>query len=140
VSFLKDQGLYENTIVVFTSDHGDCLGMHGEVTKNNIYEESMRIPFIVSYPKLLKPRIDDKTLISLSDFMPTMLGLVGLDIPKTVESNDLSNAVIRGKGNVEGQVYLKYNNDTGGDRSKQSKGLRDERYSYVLFFAGGEVT
>lgn len=35
---------------------------------------------------------------------------------------------------------MKYNNDTGGDRSKQSKGLRDERYSYVLFFAGGEVT
>lgn len=140
VSFLKEKGLYENTIVVFISDHGDCLGMHGEVTKNNIYEESMRIPFIVSYPKLLKPRVDDKTLISMSDFMPTMLGLVGLDIPDTVESNDLSRAVISGKGNVDGQVYLKYNNDTGGDRSKQSKGLRDERYSYVLFLAGGEVT
>ncbi|MGL4779565.1 MAG: sulfatase family protein [Bacteroidales bacterium] len=142
VSYLKQENLFDNTIFVFTSDHGDCLGMHNQVTKNNIYDESMCIPFIITYPDKIKPRIDHKTLISLSDFMPTILSLMDLEefIPETVESNNLKQAIINGKGNVIGQPYFRYNNDNGENQLITSKGLRDSRYTYELNFNGTEIT
>ena len=51
---LKQQGLEEDTIVVFTSDHGNCLGIHNQIAKNNRYEESMRVPFLIRYPECVQ--------------------------------------------------------------------------------------
>lgn len=74
---LEQQGILENTIVVFTSDHGEMLGSHGKKGKNVMETESIAIPFIVHYPVHLKPGITT-SLFGVTDVLPTVLGLAGL--------------------------------------------------------------
>lgn len=87
INYLHQSGLDDNTIVVFTSDHGNCLGKHNESTKNNMYEASMRVPLIIYWKNHIQPRLDSTLLISMPDLYPTLLDLMGLRnrIPNTVE-------------------------------------------------------
>jgi len=137
IDYLKAKGQFDNTIIVFTSDHGNCLGIHEELSKNNLYEESMRVPLIISYPGRIKPSVNNELLISFEDLYPTLLSLMGYkkDIPATVETRDLSEQ-LTGKGKMpEYQPYMKYdfNNLTSGYR-----GVRTIRYTYVVRFVKGE--
>lgn len=83
---LKIMELLDNTIVIFSSDHGEMLGSHGLEGKNVIEMEAMAIPFIVHWPKGLKANIND-ALLSAPDVLPTIMGLAGFEtkIPKEVE-------------------------------------------------------
>lgn len=87
-AYLKANGLEDNTIVIYTSDHGDLLYSHGygwpQMTKLEIYDEAARVPFIIKYPnsyagkKIANP-------YNLTDIMPTLLEMAGLQIPQAVE-------------------------------------------------------
>jgi arylsulfatase A-like enzyme len=81
---LREEGILENTIILFTADHGDMLGQHGLWAKRLFYEGSSNVPFILVPPKdderVPEDSIDDR-LVSLSDVMPTLLDLAGLDVP-----------------------------------------------------------
>jgi arylsulfatase A-like enzyme len=105
---LKDLKLDENTIVVITADHGNCLGKHSEISKNNIYEESIRIPFIVYWKGRIKPRIDNEFLGNIPDVYPTLLDLMGLKnkIPKEVDGKSYAQYYINGKGEKPAEQYL----------------------------------
>ena len=83
---LDEAGLREDTIVVFTSDHGNCLGIHDEISKGNHYEESLRIPFLIRWPDKIPERRDD-LLLSSPDIYPTLMDLMGYgnEIPRDVE-------------------------------------------------------
>ena len=105
---LEDLDLKENTIVLFFSDHGNCLGIHDMISKNNHYEESMRIPFIIRWPGKIDPEKND-LLISVPDFYPTLLGLVNLHemIPTSIQGDDYSTQIMDGIGNKpESQFYI----------------------------------
>jgi len=128
---LRDEGLERDTIVVFTSDHGNCLGIHNEISKNNPYEESMRVPLIIRWPGKIKPRRDD-LLISSPDLYPTLLDLMGFaaDIPRQVEGTSFASYIITGEGDrPASQLYLKpsYAAPAGGLR-----GVRTLRYKLVV--------
>lgn len=99
---LKENDLEENTIVVFTSDHGEMMGSHGIMAKHVWYEESIGVPFCVRWPKNLQAQTSE-TLLNTVDIMPTLLGLADLEIPTTVEGRDLSN-VIKGENKDEPEV------------------------------------
>ena len=97
---IDELGLGENTIVVFTSDHGDMMGAQGLKNKNTFYDEAARIPFLVRRPGNARAgRVSDACL-STVDVMPTMLSLLGLPIPESVEGMDLSHCV-RGEAGPE---------------------------------------
>ena len=142
---LTKNGLLENTIVVFVSDHGDCMGMHENIGKNIFYEEAMRIPFMVSWKGHLIPRMDNDLLISLEDFCPSILSLMGLKekIPATVQTRDLSEQ-IRGsrKKMPREQLYMLYSevNKKGKHLTTGARGLRDARYTYAVRFKNGVIT
>ena len=111
VKAIDDAGLGEDTIIVFTSDHGDCLGIHEKQTKNNRFEESMRIPFLVRWKGKIKPRRDD-LLLSTPDIYPTLLDLMGFGeaIPKQVEGVSLAAVFLTGKGErPASQLYMRAN-------------------------------
>jgi len=130
VDCLGEEGLKENTIVLFISDHGNCLGIHDQVTKNNPYEESMRIPFLLRYPGKIKPRRDDM-LMSIPDIYPSLLELMGFknQIPKDVEGISYAKS-LRGMSDKDADfqtyVFVDYDNYKLGKR-----GLRTKRYTYI---------
>ncbi len=128
---LQDAGLDDNTIVVFTSDHGDCMGIHNEITKNNPYEESMRVPLLIRFPGKIKPHTDD-ILLSTTDIYPTLLGLMGYAsaIPKTVDGENLAGYLTTGKGSKPGSQW--YMRISDANASLGLRGVRTERYTFVI--------
>ncbi len=82
MDLLERKGMKDNTIVIFTSDHGDMLFEHGKADKGRPYESSAGIPFIVRWPKKISPKVIE-TPYSSVDLYPTLLGLIGVDDPPT---------------------------------------------------------
>jgi arylsulfatase A-like enzyme len=86
---LDQLGLTENTVVVFTSDHGHFFGQHGLIRKGPFhYEDMIRVPFIASYPGTIPGGASSDALQSLVDLTPTFLSFAGADIPRTMTSVD----------------------------------------------------
>lgn len=145
VDALKRNGQYENTIVVFVSDHGDSMGMHKNIGKNIFYEEAMRIPFLIAYGHHWQPRVDDELLISLEDFCPSILSLMELThrIPWTVQTRDLSNQIKGSRSDMpEYQLYMKYGavGTNGKNPLTGARGLRNGQYTYAIYFKDGKIT
>jgi len=138
---IDEMGPADDTIVVFTSDHGDMLGCQGLWKKQWPYDESILVPLLVRAPGRMGPGArTDPTPINAPDLMPTVLGLAGAEIPKTVEGVDFSGRV-RGEADThDGGALLscyrpfhqvKYTPDFQGFR-----GLRTERYTYARTQSG----
>jgi arylsulfatase A-like enzyme len=128
---LDEAGLDEDTIVVFTSDHGNCLGSHEEVSKNNPYEESMRVPFIIRWTGTIEPRMDD-LLLSTPDIYPTLLELMGLegDVPEEVEGSSRASLLLTGDGNrPTSQLYIWV---PYGKPSLGRRGVRTHRHTLSM--------
>ena len=95
---LKEEGLLDNTIVVYTSDHGDFVGRHGMIEKcaigHNCYEETLRVPLIVSQPERIQQGqvIDD--LVEMFDLYPTLLELTGIKPPSTIHGIDAASLAV----------------------------------------------
>lgn len=133
---LSERRIAENTIFVFTSDHGDMLHSHGRQKKQQPWEESIRVPFLLRYPAALGPggRTIDMP-INTPDIMPTLLGLCGIDVPGSVEGTDFS-AVVKGRAPVPDNAALiscpspfgQWSRKIGG---REYRGVRTERYTYV---------
>jgi arylsulfatase A-like enzyme len=136
VGTLKELGLENDTILVFTSDHGDMLYSHSKQKKQKPWDESICVPFLLRYPAALGKR--GKTLdmpINAPDIMPTLLGLSGIEIPRTVEGTDFSD-VLRGTEKPKDNAALiscpspfgQWRRANGG---REYRGIRTRRYTYV---------
>ena len=102
VDLLKKKGLYEDTMIVFTADHGDYLGQHHMLLKcNHMYDSLQKIPLLIKYPGR-KGAVDDRLCENI-DIMPTVLDAVGLDIPATVQGRSLLGENRRSYVFAEGQ-------------------------------------
>ena len=118
---LKEEGLEDNTIVVYTSDHGDMMGSHGSFGKSVWYAESVGIPFIIRWPGRVKTGRSDLLLNSV-DVIPSLLGLMDIKVPGTVEGSDYSDAFM-GKNSAQPKSALL---QLGNWRA-----LRTSRYTFV---------
>ncbi len=131
---IVNAGIENNTIFVFTSDHGDMLGSHGQTKKQKPWEESIAVPFILKYPEKLKAGELEK-VFSFPDIMPTLLSLCEIEIPKTVEGIDFSKQLL-GQENIdiEGAFitcpvpFHQWSYKNGG---REYRGIRTERYTYA---------
>lgn len=143
LAYLKEAGLEENTIVVLSADHGDLMGSHGMMAKHVWHEESVGIPFIIRWPEKIEEGRDKATMINSVDVMPTLLGLMGLSIPDTVEGADLSFSMTGEKGEAPEVAFLAgypgrdvfleaFKNANQDPRSKGWRAARTTRYTYVI--------
>lgn len=137
---LEQTGLARNTILVFTSDHGEMLGSHGcpPYRKQVPYDESVRVPLLIRYPAAHGNRSRwVPTPISTVDLMPTLLGLAGLPCPQTVQGEDLSD-FIRGGPTRSDRAVLIMNVSPFADNfpGKEYRGIRTIRYTYVRDLSG----
>lgn len=94
IGYLKTAGLYDETVIVLSADHGDCMGAHGLMGKNVWYEESIRIPFYIRSPQV-RPGTS-KALFASQDHMPTLLELLGCPVPESVQGKSFAG-IIRGE-------------------------------------------
>lgn len=90
---LEKRGVLDNTVIIFTSDHGDCLNDHGHIQKWTMYEPSVRVPAIIWGPSRVKADQQVDGLTSLMDLGPTVLELAGLEPPKWMEAQSLVPAL-----------------------------------------------
>ncbi len=137
---LKQTGLETNTMVVFTSDHGEMLGAHGcpPTMKQVAWNESAHVPFLLRYPALRQAqgRVI-ATPLTTPDILPTLLGLAGVAIPKSVEGEDLS-ALVRNAGPAEDRAALYMGVAPFGQSEflREYRAIRTSRYTYVRGLEG----
>ncbi len=103
---LKSSGLEENTIIVFTSDHGDMNGAHGLTLKNVMFEECQRIPFLFAGKGIKSNVVDKSTLVCNGlDFLPTICDLAGIERPKGISGISL-RPYLTGNGRKTDRQYI----------------------------------
>ncbi|MBL8994034.1 MAG: sulfatase, partial [Spirochaetia bacterium] len=105
---LEAEGLVENTIVVFTSDHGDMLGNHDAYFKSQPWRESVGIPLIMRWPEHIPAGRVTNGPISIVDMMPTLLALTDTRVPKGVQGIDLSEFVQGDETKAAGSVFINF--------------------------------
>ena len=105
---LEELGLAEDTIVVYTSDHGDMMGSHKLVEKGYMYEEAMRVPWLVRYPRMGGRQRLVEGNFSQIDLVPTVLDLMDVDVPDTLPGKSLV-PVMKGNGKAAEPVFVEWN-------------------------------
>lgn len=127
LAYLKSSGLEDDTIVVFTSDHGEMLGSHGLMTKGVCFEESIRVPLSIYVPGLGGG--DEQRLFNSPDVLPTLMGLTGVECRQAgVDGIDHSAYLLGDRAAKEPELaYIGYAN---------FRGFRTKRHTYVAAFAG----
>jgi arylsulfatase A-like enzyme len=131
----------EDTIVVFTSDHGDMMLSQGLTTKLYPWDESIRVPFLVRYPRKLGTKARRiRTPLNAPDIFPTLLGLAGIPIPGSVEGADHSG-IINGRPEASGEPGTLLNlavpiTEARRHGFAEYRGLRTPRYTYVRSIRG----
>lgn len=154
LSWLRDNGMEENTLVVLSADHGEMLGSHGLMSKNVWYEEAVRIPLMFRQTGRLAPAKNDAIFAS-PDHMPTLLELLGVPVPETCEGYGHAKSIEEGTGADESEPedMLICSYPGGADmvaafsslglthKSYGWRGIRNKRYTYVITngYAPGEA-
>lgn len=140
---IKQLGLFENTIIVFTSDHGEMMGSHGvhPSAKQLAWDESIRVPFLISYPGV-KKNVEAKinAPISTPDILPSLLGLAGITIPKSIEGEDLSWLIKSPDSEVERTALIMNVCPFATEYVNQEyRGIRTNQYTYVCTPKGASL-
>ena len=134
---LDEMKLAEDTIVIYTSDHGSMFGSHGVGSKRQPYEESIRVPFLLRWPGVVPAGLKNESLFGSMDIMPTLCGLAGIKIPRTCQGQDFSAAFLGGEGpDPEFQfiMHISKENASGGNTHPAPifRGVRTKRYTYAV--------
>jgi arylsulfatase A-like enzyme len=130
---LHELRLAENTIVIFSSDHGDMLRSHGYTKKGRPQSEALHIPFIFRYPTKVKAgQVRDMPICSV-DVMPTLLGFCGIDVPDNVDGLELSQVITGEDPNEPVAAFAESNlTNPGNSPGSQWRALRTNQYTYAI--------
>ncbi len=134
LDYLDENGLAENTIVIYTSDQGFYLGEHGWFDKRFMYEESFRTPLLMRYPKEIKPgTIEDKMVQNL-DFAPTFLDYAGVTIPEEMQGESFRKLASGETDQWRDAIYYTYYEYPGEHNVQRHHGVRTDRYKLIHFY------
>jgi N-acetylglucosamine-6-sulfatase len=137
IDYLKKEGLYENTIIVYTSDQGFMLGEHDYFDKRWMYEESMRMPFFIRYPKKIETGKRTNAIINNTDFAPTLIDLAGGSIPKKMQGHSFKTLLETGIEPKDWQqsTYYRYWMHMAHQHANPAHfGIRTKEYKLIFFY------
>ncbi len=134
LDYLDQAGLKENTIIIYTSDQGFFLGDHNWYDKRFMYEESLRMPFLIRYPGKVKAGSVNDGMILNVDFAPTFLEYAGLSIPADIQGRSIV-PLLRGEKPKDWRtsMYYRYYHYPQDHRVQPHHGIRTERYKLIYF-------
>ena len=142
VDYLRQSDLLNNTVVVYTSDQGMLLGEHDYIDKRWMYDESIRMPLIVHYPKAKASGSRNGWLINNTDFAPTLLALAGVPPPDTMQGRSFA-AALSGADEPEdwrkGTYYRYWMHMAHGHNNPGHFGIRSKQHK-LIFFYGADFT
>jgi arylsulfatase A-like enzyme len=135
LDYLDANGLRENTVVIYTSDQGFFLGDHGWYDKRFMYEESLRMPFIIRWPGVVKPASSEDAIALNVDFAPTFLEVAGLEAPADLQGRSLL-PLLAGKRPPDWRrsMYYRYYHDPGHHNTRAHYGVRTETHKLIHFW------
>lgn len=132
ISYLEKNNLLENTIIVFTSDHGESMGSQGLMTKGTWFEESMGVPCLIAWKGKIKHK-REKVVFNNIDLMPTLLGLSNIEKPQNIDGTDYSPMLLGEKFKAPQYAFTSF--DFGGVmevKARYWRAIYSSRYTYVL--------
>ncbi len=133
LDYLEENGLAENTLVVYTSDQGFYLGEHGWFDKRFMYEESFRTPLLMKLPSRFKKATVDH-LVQNIDYAPTFLDLAGVQVPGAMQGKSLVPLLEEGNTEWRDALYYHYYEYPGPHSVKRHYGVRTDRYKLIHFY------
>ncbi len=134
LDYLDKTGLAQNTVVIYTSDQGFYLGEHGWFDKRWIYEESLKTPFVIRYPGVIKPGTQVKQVISNVDWAPTLLSLTGTAVPAAIQGESFLSLLTGRQSTWRQEAYYHYYEYPQPHHVSPHFGLRTARYTLARFY------
>ena len=140
LDFLDEAGLTENTIVIYSSDQGFYLGEHGWYDKRWMFEESLKMPFLIRWPGHITPGTRCDRLIQNIDYAPTFLSVAGIPIPADIQGRSLIPLFETPSTNDwRRSIYYHYYEHGGEHQVPRHEGVRNQRYKLINFYSNDGV-
>ena len=140
LDFLEESGLSEDTMVIYTTDNGMFVGDHGMFDKRWMYEEALRIPLMVCYPRAIRPGIVTEHFALNVDYAPTILDYAGVDIPADIQGRSL-RPILEGADPPDWRTsfYYHYYEFSGQQNVPMHYGLRNQRYKLIHYYGEADT-
>ncbi len=136
--YLEAEGLMDNTIIIYTGDQGFMLGEHDYIDKRWMYEESMRMPFMVRYPARIKAGTKSDAIVNNVDYAGTIIDMVGGKVPDYMQGESFKEILYTGK-EPEGwkqETYYRYWMHMGHNHNNPAHfGIRTKEYKLIFYYA-----
>jgi arylsulfatase A-like enzyme/lysophospholipase L1-like esterase len=136
LDYLDESGLADDTIVIYSSDQGFYLGEHGWYDKRWMFEESLRMPFLIRWPGVIQPGVDAKALIQNIDYGPTFLEIAGAEIPGEMQGRSMV-PMLQAQGQPSASwrdaIYYAYYENAAVHNVPVHDGVRTARYKLMFF-------
>jgi len=135
VDALKRLGLYDNSIIIFSSDHGELFGAHGRWAKNIFYDEAVRVPFLIRWNGVLQNGGSSDICLNTVDIMPTLLSLIDLPVPQEVEGSSMKDALLGKPGAYESTGALMMGTGATAifEDGYEWRAFRTKQYTYAVY-------
>jgi arylsulfatase A-like enzyme len=135
LDWLEKNGLSDNTVVIYTSDQGFFLGDHGLYDKRFMYEDSLRMPFLVRWPGITTPGSQQDAIAINPDFAPTFMEIAGLPLPADMQGRSLV-PLLKGERPADWRtsMYYRYYHDPGDHNTRAHYGVRTETHKLIYFW------
>ncbi len=135
-NYLKKEKLWDNTIIIYTGDQGFNLGEHDYIDKRWMYEESMRMPFIVHFPKVIKESFQSDAMINNTYFAPTIIELAGGKVPNYMQGISFKSILETGiePDDFPQSTYYRYWMHMEHHQNPAHFGIRTKDYKLILFY------
>lgn len=135
LDYLDQNGLTNNTIIIYSSDQGFYLGEHGWYDKRWMFEESLKMPFIVRWPGVIEPGTRSEKLIQNIDYAPTFLEIAGAEVPEEIQGSSMVSLFEDPTTeNWRKSIYYHYYEHGGEHQVPRHEGVRTSRYKLMNFY------
>ncbi|NBB18552.1 sulfatase-like hydrolase/transferase [Runella sp. CRIBMP] len=132
MKYLEDNGLAENTLVIYMGDNGFSFGERGLIDKRHAYEESMRVPMLVSCPSVIKPKTKLTNVIQNIDIAPTILAYAGLATPAQMQGKSFLPLLKGQKAEWKDRAFYEYYWEYDYPQTPTMFAVRTDRYKYIF--------